>query len=351
MTKQLSVGIAGYGVVGPRRRHHIDSHPSLKTVAVCDQSFADNGVFPDGVRYYTNYKDLLKEKLDILFVCLTHDVAPEVTIAGLRSGFHVFCEKPPGRDTSDIERVIATERECPHLKLKYGFNHRYHDSVLEALKVIESGSLGKIINMRGVYGKSYIAGRDNSWRSQRDLAGGGILLDQGIHMLDLMLLFAGESFVEVKSFVSNSYWKHDVEDNAYALMQTPSGVVAMLHSTATQWRHRFSLEIAMTDGSLSLSGILSGTKSYGQETLNVAYRKDFEEQGNPREQITSYVRDRSWRLEVEEFADCVLNNQPVRIGTSQHALEAMRTVYRIYHSDPAWAEAFKIQGTEAGYTL
>ena len=346
MTRQLTVGIAGYGVVGPRRRHYIDNHPAFKTVAVCDRSFASDGTFPDGVRYYTNYNALLEEKLDVLFVCLTHDVAPDVTIAGLKKGFHVFCEKPPGRDISDIQRVIATERECPNLKLKYGFNHRYHDSVRDALKFIESGNLGKIINMRGVYGKSYIAGRDNSWRSQRALAGGGILLDQGIHMLDLMLLFAGESFTDVKSFVSNSFWKHDVEDNAYALMRTPSGIVGMLHSTATQWRHRFSLEIAMTEGSITLAGILSGTKSYGQETLNIAYRKDFEEQGNPREQITSYVRDSSWKLEVEEFAECILREEPIRIGTSQHALEAMRTVYRVYCGDDAWSDTYNLKSND-----
>jgi hypothetical protein len=116
----------------------------------------------------------------------------------------------------------------------------------------------------------------------------------------------------------------------------------MLHSTATQWRHRFSLEIALTDGSITLSGILSGTKSYGQETLNVAYRKDFEDQGNPREQVTSYVRDRSWKLEIDEFADCILKDTKVKIGTSQQALEVMRTVYSIYCADRSWADTYGI---------
>ena len=78
--------------------------------------------------------------------------------------------------------------------------------------------MGKIINLRGVYGKSKVIPFSGGWRSKRELAGGGILLDQGIHMLDLMRLFCGE-FVEVKSYVSNDYWKHDVEDNAYALLK------------------------------------------------------------------------------------------------------------------------------------
>ena len=139
MTAKLKVGIAGYGVVGRRRRHFIDQHTKLETVAVCDRTFAGAGVFDDGVRYYTQYKDLLDANLDVLFVCMTNDIAPEVTIAGLEKGLHVFCEKPPGRDLDDITRVIQCERRHPGLKLKYGFNHRYHDSVRDALRIIKSG--------------------------------------------------------------------------------------------------------------------------------------------------------------------------------------------------------------------
>jgi len=69
----------------------------------------------------------------------------------------------------------------------------------------------------------------------------------------MMRLFAGE-FVDVHSYVTNDYWNHDVEDNAYALMRSEHGVVAMLHSSATQWRHRFNLDITLTQGALDLSG-------------------------------------------------------------------------------------------------
>ena len=98
----------------------------------------------------------VKENLDVLIVSMTNDIAPEVTINGLRNGLHVFCEKPPGRKLDDILRVIDVERECPNLKLMYGFNHRYHESVQDALRIVRSGKLGKVINLRGVYGKSKI---------------------------------------------------------------------------------------------------------------------------------------------------------------------------------------------------
>lgn len=340
MRDKLKVGIAGYGVVGKRRRHFIDRHPKLETVSVCDRTFAAAGAFEDGVRYYTYYKDLLDEKLDVLFVCMTNEIAPEVTMTGLEKGLHVFCEKPPGRDLNDISRVIQCERQHPGLKLKYGFNHRYHDSVRDALHIIKSGELGSIISMRGIYGKSKILSFQSDWRTQRALAGGGILLDQGIHMVDMIRLFAGD-FTEVHSFVSNSYWKHDVEDNAYALMRSANGVVAMLQSSATQWRHRFHLEITLWRGLLVLSGILSGSKSYGAETLTVAYAGD-EDGGDPREQTTRYNQDNSWRDEIAEFADAIWDDKPIIEGSSLEALKTMHLVYRIYCADLEWRNKYNL---------
>ena len=336
MTGKLRVGIAGFGVVGKRRRTFIDAHPALETVAVCDRTFEGQGAFEDGVGYHARHQGLLDEDLDLLFVCMTNDMAPEVTIAGLERGLHVFCEKPPGRDVSDIARVIAREKAHPGLKLKYGFNHRYHDSVRDALAIVRSGELGRVINLRGVYGKSkFISfGAHSDWRTERAVAGGGILLDQGIHMVDLMRLFAGE-FADIHSFVANDYWHHDVEDNAYALMRTNDGVVAMLHSTATQWRHRFALEITLARGAVILSGILSGSKSYGAETMTVA-RAAGDDQGDPDEETREYTDDNSWRDEIAEFASAVIDDQPIVNGSSDDALKTMQLVYRIYCADAEW---------------
>jgi predicted dehydrogenase len=340
MREKLRVGIAGYGVVGKRRRYYIDQHPQLKTVAVCDWTFPKEGIFEDGLRYYPHYQQLLKEDLDIIFVCITNDMAPEVTIASLEKGLHVFCEKPPGRDVKDIVNVMKTERQCPGLKLKYGFNHRYHDSVRQALQIIKSNELGPVLNLRGVYGKSKMVSFQSDWRTKRALAGGGILLDQGIHMLDMMRLFAGE-FQDIHSFISNSYWHHDVEDNAFAMMRTAGGVVAFLHSSATQWRHRFNLAIALARGGIILSGILSGTKSYGAETITVVHA-DEDDMGDPQEVTTRYNKDNSWRDEIWEFADCVLEDKPIDSGSSIEALKTMHLVYRIYCADPQWRATYNL---------
>ena len=171
MSEKLKVGIAGYGVVGKRRRGVIDALDSLETVCVSDRVLDGDGVFDDGVRYFDDYRKLLDQDLDVLFVSLSNDINAAATIGGLDQGLHVFCEKPPGRDIADIAGVIACEKKHPGLKLKYGFNHRYHDSVRDALEILHSDELGEVINLRAVYGKSQLITFDQtSWRTERSAA-------------------------------------------------------------------------------------------------------------------------------------------------------------------------------------
>lgn len=343
-TPLLRVGIAGYGVVGKRRRQFIDARTDMRTIAVSDATFGKDGVLDDGTAYFDDFRKLEGQEIDALFVCLPNNVAPEATIMGLKRGLHVFCEKPPGRTVEDVRRVMAVEQRCNGKVLKYGFNHRYHHSVRDALGIVRSGELGRVINLRGVYGKSKFVsfGANSDWRIDREIAGGGILLDQGIHMVDLMRLFAGE-FETVHSVVSNDHWNHDVEDNAYALMRTGAGVVALLHSSATQWRHTFQLDITLARGAITLSGILSGSKSYGAETMSVAYASH-DDQGDPREATRHYDNDPSWADEIAEFAKAIHGGAKIENGSSLDALRTMQLVYRIYEADERWRRTLRNQG-------
>ena len=343
---ELKVGIAGFGVVGKKRKACVDRHPNLRLVAVCDRNFDDEGLLEEGVYYYQNYQNLLDQELDILIICLTNEIAPEVTIAGLQAGLHVFCEKPPGRNVEDIKRVIQIESQNPLFKLMYGFNHRYHESVQNALKLVQDGKFGKVINIRGLYGKAkLITFNQPDWRTRREIAGGGVLLDQGIHMVDLMRLFGG-NFTEVHSFISNRHWGYDVEDNAYAIMKTEDGVVGMLNSSATQWRHRFNLDINLEYGSIILGGIISGTKSYGAETLTVLEADPDNDNGDPKEKIIRYNRDPSWDEEIIVFVNAILNKTQVQSGSSKDALKTMQLVYKIYYSDIKWREKYDIKNPD-----
>ena len=339
--RKLKVGIAGYGVVGRRRRACIDVNPRFKTVAVSDVRITKQREDSNGVANYSDYELLLKHDLDVLFVCLPNYLAADATIKGLAKGLHVFCEKPPGRDLNDIINVQAVEKQNPSLKLKYGFNHRYHDSFMEAAKVVRSRKYGEILNIRGVYGKSRIIPFDGGWRSQRRFAGGGILLDQGIHMLDMVRYLAGD-FEEIYSFVSNDYWQHDVEDNAFALMRNSQGCVAMIHSTATQWQHRFRLELTLEEAIVELTGILSGSKSYGEEKLRIIPRDNESNNGSFDENWKSFLDDQSWQREVDEFADIIIKDRKVTNGNSLDAYKVMEMVQRIYYSDEKWRKKYKI---------
>ncbi|MDC3221263.1 Gfo/Idh/MocA family oxidoreductase [Flavobacteriaceae bacterium] len=357
--KKLKVGIIGYGIVGKRRRLFIDQNDNLETICVCDVRFLEDafrkdlgkihsnydsieklslkesvlGKLNDGVAFYSDYKQMLSENnLDMVFVCLPNYLAPEATIESLKKGCHVFCEKPPGRSVQDIVNVRKQESKNKSLKLKYGFNHRYHGSVQKAKQIIDENIFGDIINFRGVYGKSSIVPVKNEWRSLKKYSGGGILLDQGIHMLDLFRYFCGD-FNEIKSFVSNNYWKHNVEDNAYAIMRDEKGRIAMIHSTATQWQHRFKLEITFENGYIELSGILSGSKSYGQEKLKIIPKELNSSVGSLKSEEINYLNDNSWNDEILDFTDIVLNNKKVVTGNSYDALKVMELVENIYKAD------------------
>ena len=326
----LRVGIAGFGIVGSRRYHVLKDHEKFNVIGVSD---IDQDKRPGdlSIPSFRQCSELLELPLDVLFVCLPNFLAAETTIAGLQEGLHVFCEKPPGRTVEEVYRVREVEKERPAQKLKYGFNHRYHDSVQDALTIVSSGDLGNIINMRGVYGKGgFFGAAGPDWRTDRDKAGGGILLDQGIHLVDLMRLFAGE-FVDVKSFVENSFWKTDVEDNAYALLRTSDGKIASLHSSATQWQHKFELEICFEGGAVILSGILSGSKSYGEERITIL--KKTEKPGVFSTETTKYLEDHSWANEIDDFANHILKDEIVTRGNSEDALRSMELVQAIYIGD------------------
>ena len=344
--RKLKVALAGFGVVGKRRYECLKNHQFFRVVAVADKNFSDSCYKLDGLLTYSDYVDLFALDIDVLFVSLPNDAAPDATRLGIKNGLHVFCEKPPGRSVGDIESVAIFNKKQKGLKVKYGFNHRYHESVKDAFKIINSGEMGRVINLRGVYGKSEFipwprpsndallkAGAEH-WRTSRKISGGGILLDQGIHMVDLMRFFSSD-FDEVKSFISNSFWNHDVEDNAYAIMRSKDNVVAMLHSTATQWRHNFSLDIHLERGALLLSGILSGSKSYGDERLTIIHREE-NVGGSPRENSIKYIKDNSWQEEIDDFAADIAEDRPVSNGSIEDALATMKLVFKIYDSDAKW---------------
>ena len=328
----IKVGIAGFGKIGQLRAKELEKNKNSQVVAVLDVKKPE--ILRDNIKFVDSFDELLKQDIDAVFICTYNNFLADYTSLALKAGKHVFCEKPPAKSTDELKSVIETENDS-NLILKYGFNHRYHYSVQEAKKIIDSGSMGKLLWLRGVYGKAGSIDYDKNWRNYSKYSGGGILIDQGIHMLDLMRYFSGENFIHINSFVTTSYWDIDSEDNAFAIMQSKNKVTAMLHSSATQWKHKFLLEMCFEEGYINLDGILSGTRSYAPEKLVIG-RREFEDitfaMGKPKENTTWFENDDSWRLEVKEFINAVLGKTKIKHGTSKDAYETLKLVEKIYEN-------------------
>jgi predicted dehydrogenase len=229
---------------------------------------------------------------------------------------------------------MAAEARHPGLKVMFGFNHRHHPAILEAKSIVDAGRMGRVLWMRGIYGKSGGPGRgfEKSWRNDPEISGGGILLDQGIHMLDLFRLFGGD-FNEVTGMLGTTYWNIPVEDNAFVLLRNSKGVVAQFHSSATLWKHKFRLELGLEGGYLIAQGLLSKSGSYGRETLIIGRRPSDDEDaavGNPREEVVYYDTDLSWDLQVEELVRAILDDRPIADSSTWDAFKVMEIIDTVY---------------------
>ena len=328
----FKVGIVGYGVVGKRRHNALKNIVDFKVTALSDINFNTGNELPD-LKCYSNFKELIKnEDIDVLFISLPNNFAAEATLMGLKKGAHVFCEKPPSKSLNELKPIQEFMRDSD-LKLMYGFNHRFHSSVIKAREIVKEKKLGKVINMKGTYGKSkMISFNQTDWRTDRSKSGGGILLDQGIHMLDLMNYFGG-GFNQVFSIIQNSFWNYDVEDNAFILMQNDEGLVAQLHSS-------FNLEMTFERGSLILGGLLTSSKSYGEETLRIIFADPDNDKGDPREEIISFEEDISWDEEIKRFTDAIRNSDKIKNGSIAQAIEIMELIEKIYKADNEWKRKY-----------
>ena len=329
--------IIGYGYMGQIRRRVVDALPELDLAGICDPHLAPQQVGLD-CPHYRDYQEALdKTRPDIVFVCTPNRYSPDVCTLALQHGCHVFCEKPPGRDLADIHRIIEVEQAHPDLKVMFGFNHRHHPAILEAKSLVDAGRMGRVLWLRGVYGKSGGQRREfeQSWRNDPDISGGGILLDQGIHMLDLFRFFCGD-FQEVHGLLSTGYWDIPVEDNAFVLLRNIQGQVAQLHSSATIWNHTFRLDIGLESGYLVAQGLLSKTGSYGRETLVIGLKPSEDEDnatGSPRERTVHFDKDLSRELQVRDMVRCIEKDLPVTDSSTTDALRVMELISEVYHQN------------------
>jgi predicted dehydrogenase len=319
------------GKMGKIRYGAMKQHGGYNVNAVCDiEKSCLNEYFE---KKYNDWKECLTEsKPEAVIICTYNSNITEIVCFALKNGIHVFAEKPPGRNLAETMEMKEAHINSG-LVLKFGFNHRYHNSVIEAKTLLDHKLLGELVCARGVYGKAGSNTFEREWRNSKEISGGGILLDQGIHMLDLLCYFCG-GFSEVHSAVNQLVWQEmDTEDSAFAILKTDDGKIASLHSSAIQWKHKFDLDIICTNGYISLNGLNTSTVSYGEERITY-YRKDLLQRtgklGNPAEHVICFNEDNSWSHEVTEFYEAIKNHKPIKNGNINDALQVMDLIEKLY---------------------
>ena len=322
--RKIKVGIIGFGKMGVIRAKAILNSGLGEVVAIYDPNITES-IF----LLCNSEDDLLNSGVQAIFICTPNYKIKNLTIRAINLGIHVFAEKPPGINLSETEEMNEVLLNHPNTTLMFGFNHRHHGSIIKMKEIIDQNLMGKVLWMRGRYGKEVDENFFKGWRVDKNLSGGGIMLDQGIHMLDLFLHLGGE-FHDVKSFVSNLYWNiPGIEDNVFAIFKNnETGLCASLHSTMTQWRYIFSLEIFLENGSLILNGLKTSSGAYGDEVLTIKYNNT--DSAHNKEEQTIYKEDTSWDREVNHFFECIISSSEPKFGKMSHALSLMKVMDKIY---------------------
>jgi len=323
--KPFGVGIVGCGLIGQKRAKALGAGGQLVASADIDVGRAENLAKGSQAKVFRDWRELVcLPQVDIVVVSTLHDSLAAITQAAAEAGKHVLVEKPAARTAAELEPVMAAAQKHG-VKVHVGFNHRYHRALRKAKQIVESGELGELMFIRARYGHGARLGYDKEWRANPALSGGGELIDQGPHLIDLSRWFLGD-FTEVQGFAHTYYWDMPVDDNGFMMLKTPKKQVAFLHASCTEWKNLFSMEIYGRVGKLDISG-LGG--SYGVERLT--HYKMLPEMGPPETTAWEYpMGDDSWTVEMAEFyEDIRLDRAPAAgLRDAYEALKVIQTIYR-----------------------
>lgn len=320
----VRVGIVGCGLTG-RRRAAALAGARLTACADIDRSRADAlAQSQPGVRAVTRWEELVGDAdLDVVIVATTNDALAGVSVAAIEAGKHVLVEKPAGRTVAEIDRIAGAARRHGRI-VRVGFNHRYHPAFVAARRIIDAGTIGPLMFVRGRYGHGGRVGYDREWRADPARSGGGELIDQGMHLIDLSRWLLGP-FADVDGAAHTYFWDMAVDDNAFLRLTTPAGQVAFLHVSCTEWKNLFSFEIRGDQGAIHVEG-LGG--SYGEESLVLTRRAQPGAEAGT-ERLTFADGDTSWAAEWEDFATA-LHGGRLRHGIPDEGLQVLATVDALY---------------------
>ena len=324
MSEGAGVAIIGCGLIGQKRAMSLGK---ARLVACSDilRSAAEklSGQVEGCLSMSDFRKAISHEDVSIVVVATPHNFLAEIASCAIEAGKHVLVEKPAARHVDELKPVLILAGK-KNVLVRVGFNHRYHRAFRKARQIVDSGALGPLMFLRARYGHGGRIGYESEWRSRPEISGGGELIDQGVHLIDLARWFLGD-FAEVEGFAHTYFWDMPVDDNAFLMLKTREKQMAFLHASCTEWKNLFSFELYGQSGKLHIEG-LGG--SYGVERLS--WYRMLPQMGPPETTVWEYpMKDDSWETEMEEFLeDIKLNRQP-SAGLSD-AIAALEVVDRIY---------------------
>jgi predicted dehydrogenase len=321
----VNVAIVGSGLIGQKRARALNGGRVVACVDIIKER-AEALAHPFGADATCEWRDVVgRTDVDAVLVCTTHNALTEVALGAVQAGKHVLVEKPAARRSGELDTLIRAAAER-NVKVRVGFNHRFHPAFQKAHEIVNSGAVGELMYIRARYGHGGRAGYEKEWRAAPELSGGGELIDQGVHLIDLARWFLGD-FKEVGGFVHTYFWKMPVEDNGFMLLKTDRRQVAFLHASWTEWKNIFSFEIFGRAGKLEING-LGG--SYGVERLT--HHRMLPQMGPPETTVWEYPgADSSWGVEFGEFERDIRENREPNPGLPD-AQQALRVVERIYEA-------------------
>jgi len=327
--RPFQIAIIGCGLIGKRRASSAERHESSRVSLLIDvaPAAAERLAIEYGGRFSADWRDAINDpKIDVVVAATPNGHLAEIAIAALNAGKHVLVEKPMGRNLAEATKMAEAAGRSGRV-LKIGFNHRYHPAIARAHEKLHAGDIGELINLRARYGHGGRPGYEREWRGNPELAGGGELTDQGVHIADLIHWFAGLP-AEAFAYTQTAVWPiAPLEDNAFGLFRFAGGAVASFHTSWTQWKNMFSFEIFGTEGSLIVDGL---GKSYGVERLISMKRSPGG--GAPAILEKQFEGDDlSWYLEWDEFMGAIQYGRPYS-GGSRDGVAAMAMLDALYSS-------------------
>ena len=323
--EQLNFAIVGCGLIGRKRAAALGATVRLRYACDLDAARAASlAQLAPGCQAIGDYHAALADPaVDAVIVSTLNAALAPIALDAVRAGKHALVEKPGALNAAQL-RAVQTAAAQTGARVRLGYNHRFHPSLRQARELVDTGAVGPLMFLRARYGHGGRKGYDREWRADPKLSGGGELIDQGVHLIDLAGWFLGE-FPTVDGHATTSFWDMPVDDNAFLSLRTAAGQTAWLHVSCTEWKNLFSLEIYGRDGKIAIDG-LGG--SYGVERCT--YYKMLPQMGPPETKVWEYPGgDDSWARETAAFLDDIrLGREPTPgLREGIRTLEIVETIY------------------------